>query len=397
MEKSIYEGLKVLDLTRIISGPYCTMLLGDMGADVVKVEKRGEGDTSRTYGPYVNGESMYYYVLNRNKRSLSLDFRSPKGKKLLFELARGADVIIQNFKPGTIAKMGIGEEQLRKVNPRVIFVNISGFGQEGPYAERPGFDAVAQAMSGIMSVTGMPDQTPVKTGAFIIDYMTGLYALIALQGALYERERSGVGQSVEACLLDSAISVLLTGIPYQKLLNHTVTRMGNRDGVTAPSNVYRTKDGEWVLFIAGSDDFFGKFARISGQEFLLEDERFSSIPKRLEHEDEVDQYVAGWIGQLTAAEVVSQCAEAGITCAKVDTMADVVDNPQLRYRHKIIEVEHPKVGVVPMQGFPFDCSRSPLTVRYAPPMLGENSEEILRDWLDLSDGEISRLAEEGVI
>lgn len=397
MGTSIYEGLKVLDLTRIISGPYCTMLLGDMGADVIKIEKKQGGDTSRAYAPFFNGESLYYYVLNRNKRSLALDFRSEGGRRLLFALAKEADVIVQNFKPGTLEKIGLGEKRLREENPRVIIVNISGFGQDGPYAERPGLDAVAQAMGGLMSVTGRPDQPPTKTGYFVIDYMTGMYATIALQGALYERERSGRGQSVEACLLDSAVSVLLTNIPYQLLFDHTVPRIGNRDGVTAPANVYQTRDGEWILFMAGSDDFFGKFARISGQEFLLEDERFSSIPKRLEHEDEVDQYVAGWIGQLTAAEVVSQCAEAGITCAKVDTMADVVDNPQLRYRHKIIEVEHPKVGVVPMQGFPFDCSRSPLTVRYAPPMLGENSEEILRDWLDLSDGEISRLAEEGVI
>ncbi len=397
MGRPVYEGLKVLDLTRIISGPYCTMLLGDMGADVIKVEKRGEGDISRTYGPYVNGESMYYYVLNRNKRSLTLDFRSEKGKKLLFDLAVEADVLVQNFKPGTLAKMGLDEQRLREANPGIIIVNISGFGQEGPYAKRPGLDAAAQAMGGWMSVTGHPNQPPTKTGLFAVDYMTGMYALIALQGALYERERSGVGQSVEACLLDSAVSVLLTGIPYQQLLHHTVSRMGNRDGVTAPANVYQTKDGEWVLFIAGSDEFFKTFAMISEQEFLLEDERFGSIAKRLEHEDEVDQYVANWIGQWSAEEVVEKCDKAGLTCAKVATMKEVVENPQLKYRNKIIEIEHPKVGAVPMQGFPMDYSRSRMSIRYAPPTLGENSEEILKDWLDLNDGEIRRLKEEKVI
>lgn len=397
MSHSIYSGLKVLDLSRIISGPNCTMLLADMGADVIKVEKRGEGDTSRAYEPFVNGESMYHYVLNRNKRSMELDFRSKDGKRILFELAKKADVIVQNFKPGTLAKMGLSEEVLREVNPGVIIVNISGFGQTGPYANRPGFDAIAQAMSGLMSLTGDPDGPPTMMGAFVIDYMTGLYALIALQGALYERNKTGIGQSVEACLLDSAISILLTDIPYQTIFNRTITRVGNRDRITAPGNVFKTKNDEWVFCVAGTDDFFKRFAKTSGNDFLIESDEYSTIEKRLERVDEVEKYLGDWIAKYTTDEIVQICADAGITCAKVETLEDVVENPQLKYRGKIMEVEHPKVGKIPMQGFPIGFSKSPVELRYAPPTLGEHTDEILKEWLSLSSEEIAELRNNKII
>ena len=397
MKKGIYDGLKVLDLSRVIAGPYCSMLLADMGADVVKVEKKGSGDHSRAYFPKINGESLYFFVMNRNKRSLELDVRSDEGRKILFELATRADVIVENFRPGTLAKMGLSPEALREVNPGVIIANISGFGQEGPYAQRPGFDAIAQAMSGLMSLTGHPDGPPTMTGAFFVDYMTGMYAAMAVQAALYQRQQTGRGQNVEACLLDSAISVLLTAIPNQLVNGETMTRIGNTDRYTAPANIFKTKDGEWVFCIAGTDEFFKRFAIASNKTFLLEDERFATVEGRMAHREEVEKHLGDWIKEYTAEEIVDIAAEAGITCAKVETVEGAVKNPQLAYRKKIVEIEHPTMGKVPMQGFPFGFSEAELKVRYPAPLLGEHSAEVLKEWLGFSDERIDGLKAQNVI
>lgn len=397
MKKGIYNGLKVLDLSRVIAGPYCSMLLADMGADVVKVEKKGSGDHSRAYFPKVNGESLYFFVMNRNKRSLELDFRSEEGRKILFDLACKADVIVENFRPGTLSKMGLEPEAIREVNPGVIIASISGFGQEGPYAHRPGFDAIAQAMSGLMSLTGDPDGPPMMTGAFFVDHMTGMYAAMAIQAALYQRQQTGRGQNVEACLLDSAISVLLTAIPQQLVNGETMTRIGNDDRYTAPSNLFKTKDGEWVYCIAGTDEFFRRFAIASNKEFLLEDERFATVEGRMAHRAEVEKHMEDWIKEHTADEIIEITEKAGITCAKVETIAGVVKNPQLAYRKKIIEIEHPKMGKVPMQGFPFGFSDTELEVRYPAPMLGQHSAEVLKEWLGFDDQRIDELRAKNII
>jgi crotonobetainyl-CoA:carnitine CoA-transferase CaiB-like acyl-CoA transferase len=398
MQKGIYDGLRVLDLTRVISGPYCAMLLADMGADVIKIEKRGDGDITRIYHPIINGESVYHFVLNRNKRSMELDFRSKEGKEILLGLAEKADVIVENFRPGTLEKMGLNGEKLREKNPGLVIAHISGFGQDGPFAQRPGFDAVVQAMSGLMSLTGDPNGPPTVGGTFFVDYMTGVYTAVAILAALHDREKMGRGQDVETCLLDSAMSILLTAIPYQILLNQTVTRVGNRDRISAPGNIFKTKDGEWVLCLAGgTEDHFRRFAEASNMEFLLKDPRFADFDSRLKYVDDIEKYMADWIAKYNVNEIIEITAEAGITCAKVETIADLVKNPQVVHCEKIIEITHPKAGKIPMQGFPFHFSKTPAQVRYPAPMLGEHSEEILKEWLGFTENQINSMRESGTI
>lgn len=398
MKHGILDGVKVLDLSRIISGPYCGMLLASMGADVVKVEKRGEGDTTHSYTPFINGKSLYNFVLNINKRSLELDFRSEKGKEILLQLAEKADVIIENFRPGTLEKMGLDYETVKKINPGIIVTHISGFGQKGPYAQRPGFDAISQAMSGLMSLTGSPDGPPTLSGTYIIDYLTGAYGALATIAALYEKQKNNTGQEIELCLIDSAITTLLIAIPRQILLNETVTRTGNRDKYAAPGNTFKTKNNEWVLCMAGaSEEHFQRFVKITNQEFLLEDERFSTGASRLKNADEIEKYVARWIAQHETEELIEIANNAGITCAKVETLADVVKNPQLAYRGKIIGVDDPVMGEVPMQGFPFDFSETPASVRRPAPSLGQHSEIVLKEWLNFNDNQIIELRNNKII
>lgn len=395
--KTPLEDIKVLDLSRYISGPYCGMLLGDLGADVIKVEKLIRGDDSRVLTPQINGQSIYHFVMNRNKRGISMDFRHPDGRKTLFELAKNADIIVQNFRPGTLEKMGIGYEQLKDVNPGIIIIDISGFGKNGPYAGRSGFDTTAQAMSGLMSITGQEDGPPTMVGTFITDYVAAAYATIAALSALHVREKTGKGQNVEVTLLEAGASVTLTAIPEKLVLGKTMHRVGSRDRYSAPADVFETKDGQWVVITAGQDAHFGRFVKVAHLEYLLEDPRFSSHAARLEHWREIEPIVAEWIKSVTCEEVTNSLNEAGVNCAKVESIDDLVENPQLKYRKKIINVNHPVTGPVPMFGFPFEFSDMELQVKYAAPTLGEHNEEILEDWLGMSSEGIEELRSRGVI
>ena len=395
--KNIYDGLKVLDLSRFIAGPYCGMMLGDLGADVVKVEKAGSGDLSRALSPKINGESLYHFVLNRNKRSLTLDFRSEKGQEILLDLMEQADIIIENFRPGTLEKMGCGVEEIQKRNPKAIIVRISGFGQKGPYSERPGFDALAQAMSGLMSITGDPQGPPMLGGTFYIDYATAMYSTIGVLTALQYRSQTGRGQVIESTLLGSAVSLLLTAIPAQMMCGETINRVGNRDRYSAPANTFITKDQDWVIFIAGTDQLFERFVKAADKEYLLDDDRFNTHDSRLENATEIEKIVSEWIAQFTTSEILKITTEAGITCSKVETIKDVVDNPQLKYEEKIIKVEHPKVGAVPMVEFPINFSDTEIEMRYPAPTLGEHSTEILKEWLGLNEVKIQTLKQGRII
>jgi len=250
------DGIRVVDLSRFIAGPYCAMLLGDMGADVIKVEPPGRGENSRTFAPFIEGESLYTMVFNRNKRSLTLDLRSEQGKNVLRSLLQKADVLVENFVPGTLEKMGLDWDTLKALNPRLVVTRISGFGQDGPLARKPCFDVIAQTMSGLMDITGEADGRPTMAGTYVVDYATGLYATIGTLGALQSRTRTGAGQVVDVALLDSAMSMLMTAIPEQMLLGRTMTRRGNRDRYAAPANTFPTKDGAWVHFVVAAEPMF---------------------------------------------------------------------------------------------------------------------------------------------
>lgn len=391
------DGLKVLDLSRFIAGPLCGMLLGDMGADVVKVERPGRGEDARAIAPKIEGESLYVAMYNRNKRGLALDFRNPAGQALLRDLAAHADVVIENFRPGTMERMGCGWAVLSAANPRLVMVSISGFGQDGPLAGRPCFDVIAQAMSGLMEITGMPDGPPVPSGSFVVDHLTGLYAAFGAVTALQARSRDGRGQRVDTSLMASAITLLLTAIPERVLLSAESTRHGARDRYSAPANNFRAKDGRFVHLAAGNDQLFPRFLEASGLSELRDDPRCTSHAARLAHAEAIEAIVADWVARHTADEVVQLMAAAEVPCGKVATIGEVVNDPQLHQQRQIVELDHPRIGRLPMHGLTLGLSATPGTIRRAAPGIGEHSRAVLADWLDLGVPAIEALAREGVL
>jgi len=391
------DGIRVVDLARFIAGPYCALLLGDMGADVVKVEPPGRGENSRTFGPFVNGESLYTMVFNRNKRSLTLDLRSEQGKDVLRDLLRKADVLVENFVPGTLEKMGLDWDTLKNLNPRLIVTRISGFGQSGPLSRKPCFDVIAQTMSGLMDITGEPDGRPTMAGTYVVDYSTGLYATIGTLGALQARARTGIGQSVDVALLDSAMSMLMTAIPEQMLLGQTMTRRGNRDRYGAPANTFPTSDGAWVHLAVAGDPMFRALMKAMGRAQLADDLRFKDNGARMENVEVLEELITQWTMTLTAAELLNQLQAIGVPSAKVARVSDLVHHPHLAHRGQILHMEHPKAGTVPMQGFSVQFGSSPMQLRHPPPMLGEHTNEILQQWLAMTPERIAELRECGAV
>jgi CoA:oxalate CoA-transferase len=391
------DGLRVLDLSRFIAGPFCGMLLGDLGADVVKVERPRSGDEARGLGPRVGGESLYVMVFNRNKRSITLNFREPRAQELLRDLAATADVLIENFRPGVLESMGCGWDALRERNPRLVMARISGFGQDGPLADQPCFDVIGQAMSGLMEITGQPDGPPTMAGTYVVDYAAAFYATIGILAALERRHATGRGQVVDLSLLDSAASLLVTAIPEHLLLGRSPTRLGNRDRFAAPAQTFRARDGAWVHVVGGGDAHFLRLARAMKREDLLADPDFATLDARFRNIDRVERLVGEWIGGMTADEAVEALAQAEVPAAKVATLADVVANPQLRHREQIVEVDHPSAGRVPMQGVTIKLSESPASIRRPAPRLGEHTDQVLGEWLALPADRIAELRSLGAL
>ena len=391
------DGIRVLDVSRYIAGPYCAMLLGDMGADVIKVEPPGRGENSRAFGPFVEGESLYTMVFNRNKRSLTLDLRAERGKEVFKELLGKADVLVENFVPGTLEKMGFGWDTLRGINPRLIVTRISGFGQTGPLSRKPCFDVIAQTMSGLMDITGEAGGRPTMAGTYVVDYSTGLYATIGTLGALQARHRTGTGQVVDVALLDSALSMLMTAIPEQMLLGRTMTRRGNRDRYGAPANTFPTSDGAWVHLATAGEPMFRALMQTMGRPGLADDPRFRDNDARMANVEALEALIAAWTATLSAAQLLDALQVIGVPSAKVARVSDLVENPQLAHRGQILAMEHPKAGTVPMQGFSVQFGESPMRLERAPPTLGQHTEEVLAEWLALETERIAELRENGVV
>jgi crotonobetainyl-CoA:carnitine CoA-transferase CaiB-like acyl-CoA transferase len=383
-------GVRVLDLSRFIAGPYCAMMLGDMGAEVVKIEPPGQGEYARRALPAVNGQSLYTFVVNRNKKSLAVDLRHEDGLRVLHELVARADVLVENFRPGTMEQMGLGWEAVHKLNPRLVMARISGFGQDGPMAGKQCFDGVAQAMSGLMDMTGAQDGPPTMIGSFMCDYTTGMYAALGILAALHARHASGKGQLVDVSLLESATSMLMTAIPQQKLFGTTMTRVGNRDRFVAPSNTFATGDGRYVLMVGGDDNMFPRVVRAMEQPALLNDPRFASMASRLEHRDAVEGIVGEWMRLHDADDIVARLEAQGVPCAKVATVDEVVDNPQLRHRGAIADIAFGD-ATVPVQGVTIHLSGTPLSIRGAMPDVGAHSGEVLAQWLGYAPARVAAL------
>lgn len=372
---SILEGIRVIDLSRYIAGPNTATLLGNLGADVIKVESP-DGEPVREYEPALNGESFYYMVFNRNKRGVTLNTRTEKGKELLRKLIQDADVLVENYRPGTMAKMGLGWESIHALNPRLIMVSISGFGQSGPMAENAGFDSILQATSGLMSLTGDPDGEPYLMGTFVIDYCTSIYCAYAVLAAILHRQKTGEGQWIEANLLNTAASLLIDAIPEDILLNRRRNRIGNLDKCTAPVGCFRDRNGEYVYIVAAPQNHWESIARLIGHAELIEDERFRTVPVRHAHAKEVNAYVAAWVREKSAGEVISDLKALGIPAARVLSVHEFLQLPQVRHNQQIIDVPYTGLGNIPMQGFPVSFSAMPNQLFRGAPNLGEHNDEI---------------------
>lgn len=391
------EGLRVIDLARFVAGPYCAMMLRDMGADVIKIEGVGEGELLRHFPPSLGDIGLNFHVMNRGKQALSLDLRSEEGRDVLRALVAEADVLVENFVPGTMEQMGCSWDELSAINPRLIMARISGFGQDGPYSSRPCFDSAAQAMSGLMGLTGPADGPPALMGVFVCDHVAGLYAALGVLAAVNARLRTGVGQVVDISLLESGASLLMSAIPSHILNGVAPARQGARGRAVAPSNAFRAGDGEWVLIMCAGDAMFARFAHAAGHPEWLEDQRFRNNTARLANLEASEALVADWAAARSCEEIDAALGAAGVPCAKVATVADVADNPQLRHRGFITEIDQGDGIVLPMQGPVVRLSDTPVTPRGATPGLGEHSADILGRWLGYDGDRIGALRSRRVI
>lgn len=393
MSSAPLSGIRVLDMSRWIAGPHAGLILGDMGADVVKVETPA-GDPSRLSGPHVNGESTYFMALNRNKRGVTVDTRSAEGIELLGRLIAEADVLIENFRPGTLAEMGLGPEKLEQLNAGLITVSVSGYGQTGPQSQEGCFDSVAQAVSGLQSVTGQADGPPVRAGFYVADYSAALHAALGAVLALFARERGGGGQQIDVSLVESLLSLSATFIPGYAAAGVAPSRQGNRSIHAAPADVFETSDG-FVQLSASTNSLFAALAEAMGRPEMLSDERFATNALRLQNIESLTYEIAAWTRSTSSDEVLTALRRSGVPVGKVATVEDVLHNPQLRHREFFATIEHPIAGAVEFAGPVVRMSASPVPEMRPSPGLGQHNARVLRDWLGLAAEDVEELHSRG--
>ena len=390
-------GLRVLDLTRILAGPLCTMMLGDLGADVIKVEPVAGGDDTRGWGPpFAGGESAYFLGVNRNKRSLTLDLATEAGREILAGLVARADVLVENFKTGTLETWGVGDAWLADHAPRVVRCSITGYGTSGPRARQPGYDFVLQAESGLMSICGAPDGPPTKYGVAIVDVCTGMLACSAILAALQARPRTGRGQRVEVSLHDAALAMLVNVASSYLVAGQEARRFGNGHPTIVPYTTYPTRDGQMAVAV-GNDAQFARFAEAVGRPEWARDARFTRNRDRVVHRDVLDGLVADVLRGDVARAWLDRLRAAGVPCGRINTVAQALDDPHAAARGMVEAVEHPAAGALRLLGIPFKLAGTPATVRRPPPTLGQHTEEILRDELGLGAARVAELRAQKVI
>lgn len=387
------SGVRVIDMSRWIAGPHAALILGDLGADVVKVESPG-GDPSRLSGPHVHGESTYFMALNRSKRGVVVDTRSEAGIALLIRLLTQADILIENFRPGTLAAMGLGAERLAEINPRLVTVSVSGYGQTGPQAGDGCFDSVAQAVSGLQSVTGAPGEAPSRAGFYVADYAAALHAALGAVVALFARTRTDRGQAIDISLVESLLSMSATFVPGYTAAGVEPTRQGNRSIHAAPADVFETADG-FVQLSASTNALFVALATAMGRPEMLSDPRFATNALRLENVGSLTDEIRRWTRAQTSEELVAALREARVPAGKVQTVADVVRNPQLRAREYFVEIDHPVAGPVEFAGPVLRMAGAPASGLRPSPGLGEHTGDVLTEWLELGEDEREQLQTRG--
>jgi crotonobetainyl-CoA:carnitine CoA-transferase CaiB-like acyl-CoA transferase len=393
----VLDGIKVLDFTQVYSGPFCTLLLKDLGADIIKVERPGSGDLTRNDIPHTEqGEGGAYIILNRGKKSITVDLKSPKGRDIILRLVKKVDVLVENYSPGTMEKLGLSSKEMCSLNPKLIYASISAYGQTGPRRDYPGFDPVSQAMGGMTAVTGFADK-PTRTGVSIGDFSSGFFNTLSIVGALLYRSRTGEGQVIDISMQDCIWQ--LTSIEYSPyyFLNHQEPpRLGNGHSAMIPCNLYPTKDGR-VIINAGVLSQVHRLYTAIGRQDLINTPLGENQNSRYMHRDEIDAVITEWTKTRTSDEIVKIFKDADVPCTKLPTFSEVCNDPQLISRNMIIEVDQTLSGKVKVPGSLFKMSKTPGKIQYPAPLLGEHNEEILTDVAGYTEEEIVQLSNEGVI
>ena len=390
--------IKVLDLSRVLAMPYCSMMLGDLGAEIIRVERPGVGDETRHWGPPWVGElSAYYLCTNRNKRCVTVDLKKKEGQEIIRRLAQRSDILLENFLPGNLSEMNLGYEQIKAINPKIIYASVTGYGQNGPYRDFPGFDFIIQAQGGLMSVIGESDGPPMKVGVAIVDITAGLFACSAILAALHYREKAGKGQHIDIALLDAQVAWLANQASNYLVSGKVPRRMGNAHPNIVPYETFQAQDGIYIALGIGNDNQWRKFCKLAKLEPLMDDPRYSTNPKRVENRKELVSVLQRIFLQKTSDEWIKLLTEAEIPSGPINSIDRVFADPQVLAREMLVGMEHPAIGPFKVVGSPMKLSETPVQYRIPPPLLGEHTEEVLRDVLGYDKAKIDRLKEEKAI
>jgi len=391
------DGIIVLDLTRVLAGPYCSMLLADMGATVIKIEMPKKGDDSRAFTPQVNGESAYYMNLNRNKLGITLNLKSPEGKELFKKMVKKADVVLENYRPGTMEKLGLGYDTLKEINPGIVYGCISGFGHYGPYSDRPGYDIISQAMGGLMSTTGWPGGKPTRTGTAIGDVLGGLGCTIGVLAAIINKIKTGEGQKVDVALVDSVVSALEIITQIYINTGRVPERIGNRYESAYPYDSFKAKDGD-VIIGCGNDKLFNLLTEVMEMPELLEDERFKTNARRVKHHEELKDIIEKWTANQEVNEIVDKLLARGIPSCPIYTIDQVVNDPHIaKAREMFVDIEHPVAGKTTLTGNHIKFSEKKAEIRTPAPTLGQHNFKVYKEFVGLDEETIKSYMEKGII
>ena len=376
------EGIKIIDLSRVLAGPFCTMLLADMGAEVIKVEIPGKGDDSRTFPPFKKGQGTYFINFNRNKKSIVLDLKNPSDVDKLLEIIKSMDVLVENFRPGTMEKMGLGYERIKEVNNQIIYASISGFGHYGPYKDKPGYDIIGQAVGGIMSITGWPDGPPTRTGTAIADILAALFCTIGILSALQARSIHGKGQKVDIALVDSVVSAIGTILQIYMVEKRIPKRAGNQYDFIAPYEAFMAKDG-WFVLGVGNDNIWKKFCNTINRKDLINDDRFYINVERVKHNKELAEIIGHWTANFTVQEILSILEEKGIPAAPINNLEQIVNDPHIAIAREMIQkIVHPIAGEVKITGNPIKMSETNPEIYASSPLLGEHTDYVINKYVN---------------
>jgi len=385
-------GIRILDLSWVLAGPFATMVLSDLGAEVIKLERPESGDLARRTGPFIDDESAYFMSLNRGKKSLTIDLKTAKGKQVFLKLVKNVDVIVENFVPGTMKRLGLDYEVVRKRNPRIIYTSISGFGQTGPYAQQRALDIIIQAMGGMMSITGEPDGPPIRPGASLGDMTAGLFTTIGILTAIFEREKSGQGQMLDIGMLDCQLAILENAFTRFFATGKIPERTGTRHPTYTPFQAFESEDGYIVIaMVGGVRNQWPLFCAVIGRLDLMDDERFESGESRTQYYSELEPILSEVMKTKTTVQWIEELSEVGIPCGPINNIEQVANHPQVLARDMIKEISHPRLGKLKLINSPIKLSRTPGGIEGISPDLGQDTEQVLNDLLGMSEKEINQL------